>query len=161
MATMQSNKPSWYKQEQASEWERIKEALRRDWDQTKHDLHLGGHDLNQTVADTANQLGGVNPPPDERPMPAKVIGDASDWLIVEEPVGYGYAARGEYGKEHPRWNEQLDDKLHGEWDTIGSNAGRSWDEVKVAVRHGYEYRDRPSQSATRPAVSTTDAGARR
>jgi len=155
MATIQSKKPTWWKSEHASEWQRIKEALRRDWDQTKHDLHLGGHNLNQTIADTGEQLGGVNPPPDERPMPAKVIGDVSDWAIAEEPVGYGYAARSQFGKQNPRWNDELDATLRSEWDTMRTGAGRSWDEVKIAVRHGYEYRDRPSQGTTTPSATTT------
>jgi len=156
MATMKSNNPTWYKPEHASEWERIKEALRRDWDQTKHDLHLGGHDLNQTIADTGEQLGGVNPPPDGRPMPPKVIGDASDWYGDEEPARYGYSARSQYGKEHPKWNDQLDAKLHQEWDALKSDAGRGWGEVKGSVRHGYEYRDRAASEAKTP----TDPSAR-
>jgi hypothetical protein len=151
MATM--NKPTWFKPEHASEWARIKEALRRDWDQTKHDLHMGGHNLNQTIADTGEQLGGVNPPPDERPMPAKVIGDVSDWETVEEPVGYGYAARAQYGTQHPKWNDKLETTLHSEWDGMRAGAGRTWDEVKGKVRHGYEYLDRPSHAPTTPGAA--------
>ncbi len=161
MATMQSKKPTWFKQEHASEWQRIKEALRRDWDQTKHDLHLGGHNLNQTIGDTGEQLGGVNPPPDGRPMPAKIVGDASDWQIVEEPVAYGYAARTQYGREHPRWNDKLDVMLRSEWETMQTGTKRTWDEVKSTVRHGYEYRDRPSASPTVPGASASSTTAHR
>src|SRR5581483_8090792 len=48
--------PAWWNDGHASAWERVKEAMRRDWEQTKHDLHLkGGHELNQGVKDTVKQ----------------------------------------------------------------------------------------------------------
>jgi hypothetical protein len=103
----------------------------------------------------------VNPPPDERPMPAKVIGDASDWETVEEPVGYGYAARAHYGKQHPRWNDQLDSTLRTEWTSLETRAGKTWDDVKGSVRHGYEYSDRTSQETTLNAVVPKETAARR
>ena len=59
--------------------QRIKEALRRDWYQTKHDLHVkGGHELNQKIEDTVEEIQGIKPlPPIDRPNPPKVIGEAS------------------------------------------------------------------------------------
>lgn len=44
------NKPSWGTDVRASTWERMKEALRRDRDQTNHDLSLGERELNETEA---------------------------------------------------------------------------------------------------------------
>ena len=49
MATMKWQ-PAWWNDNHASAWDRVKEAMRRDWEQTKHDLHIkGGHELNQDI----------------------------------------------------------------------------------------------------------------
>jgi hypothetical protein len=42
---------------------KVKEALKRDWEQTKHDLTRKGVDLNQDVADTVKQATGKEPIP--------------------------------------------------------------------------------------------------
>ena len=44
---------------------KIKEALKRDWEQTKHDITKKGVDLNQDVTDTVSQATGNEsiPPP--------------------------------------------------------------------------------------------------
>ena len=44
------NKPSWGTDARASTWERMKEALRRDRDETNHVLSLGERDLDETEA---------------------------------------------------------------------------------------------------------------
>lgn len=46
-------------------WERIKQALQRDWEQTKFDLGLdGGQDVRQDLSDTVKQAVGAQPPND-------------------------------------------------------------------------------------------------
>ena len=47
--------------------ERAKEALERDWEQTKHDLPgMEGKDLDQDASDTVKQATGKEPiPPDD------------------------------------------------------------------------------------------------
>jgi len=132
--------PTWWNQTYDSAWDRIKEAVRRDWEQTKHDFHLeGGHELNQGAMDTIKQAAGREGiPPDDRPNPPKVIGD---WDDVELPIGYGYSARQRYGAEHPTWDASVESWLRSEWET-GPNKDKSereWDDVKSSVRHGYEY----------------------
>ncbi|ATB31478.1 hypothetical protein [Melittangium boletus] len=43
---------------------KVKEALKRDWEQTKHDLNKKkGTDLNQDVGDTVKQATGKEPVP--------------------------------------------------------------------------------------------------
>ncbi len=43
---------------------KVKEALKRDWEQTKHDLgKKGAPDLNQDVGDTVKQATGGEPIP--------------------------------------------------------------------------------------------------
>ena len=43
--------------------EKVKEALKRDWEQTKHDLTRKGTDLHQDVSDTVKQATGKEPIP--------------------------------------------------------------------------------------------------
>lgn len=54
------NNPNWWNDQHTSAWDRAKEALRRDWEQTKSDFSSkGGVDLNQNVADTVKQMAGT------------------------------------------------------------------------------------------------------
>ena len=41
----------------------VKEALKRDWEQTKHDITRKGPDLGQHVNDTVKQAAGAEPIP--------------------------------------------------------------------------------------------------
>ena len=97
MNTMQTrtSQPHFYDEESMGAWDRVKEAFRRDWEQTKHDLGLsGGHELNQSALDTIKQATAAESiPADDRPNPPKVIGA---WDEAEYPIGYGYAARRKY-----------------------------------------------------------------
>ena len=130
--------PAWWNEGHASAWERVKEAMRRDWEQTKQDLHVsGGHELNQGVADTVKQASGKESiPADDRPNPPKVIGD---WNDVELPLQYGYSARDRYGSSHTAWSRDLENTLKNEWES-NRDAHRKWEEVKTDVRRGYEFK---------------------
>ena len=133
--------PSWWNDADGSTWDRAREAVRRDWEQTKHDLHLeGGHELNQSVGHTVRQAFGKDRiAPNARPNPAKVIGD---WDDVDLPVGYGYGARRMYGVEHPTWDADVESTLRTEWESNRAAKGGAWEDVKVHVRHGYEFEPR-------------------
>lgn len=67
------NNPSWWNNEHESAWDRVKEALLRDWEQTKADLtgQKSGRDLNQGIADTLKQAAGQEevPPPHKQNIP--------------------------------------------------------------------------------------------
>lgn len=56
-------RPAWWSDEHTSSWDRVKEALRRDWEQTKADLSSAGRDLNQNLVDTVKQAAGSQPLP--------------------------------------------------------------------------------------------------
>jgi hypothetical protein len=137
--------PKWWKEEYTSAWERVREALRRDWQQTVHDLHLRkGHELNQKVGDTLKQAEGKVPIPDiNRTNPPRVIGTLDgDWEKVEHPMEYGFAARHEFGATHPRWDEDIERELESEWQNQApreSQAKRAWSDVRAHVRRGYEH----------------------
>jgi hypothetical protein len=136
--------PTWYKPEHAQGWDRVKEAFHRDWEQTKHDMHLGGHELNQKVGDTVKQSSGKEAiPAPSQANPPKVIGDLSgEWERVEQPLEYGYSARMQYGKSYDRWNDDLEKDLRSEWESPAntSKTQAKWDEVKHFVRRGYDYK---------------------
>lgn len=65
--------PSYFEKRDMSTWDRLIEALRRDWEQTKHDFATErGSALNQSVSDTLKQALGVEPiPPRGRPNPRR------------------------------------------------------------------------------------------
>jgi hypothetical protein len=51
--------PAWWTDKHASAWDRVKDALERDWEQTKADFSSrSGAKLNQGVADTLKQAAG-------------------------------------------------------------------------------------------------------
>jgi hypothetical protein len=132
--------PKWWKPEtHGSAWERVKEALKRDWEQTKSDVHAGGRDLDQDVGDTVKQMAGKEEiPPESQPNSKSLGSDARAWDDVETPMMYGYGARQQYGSQHKDWNDGLERTLRTEWEEGKSTTGRTWDQVKAHVRRGYE-----------------------
>ena len=60
--TSASSNPRWWREDHTSAWGRIKEAMRRDWEQTKHDFNKkAGAELNQDAGDTLKQMAGKEP----------------------------------------------------------------------------------------------------
>jgi hypothetical protein len=56
--------PGWWNEKHTSNWEHVKAAFERDWEQTKADFSKGsGEQLNQNVADTVKQAVGSQPIP--------------------------------------------------------------------------------------------------
>ena len=121
--------PKWWKPEHNSAWDRVKSALKRDWEQTKADLSSKGKELNQDIGDTVKQAAGKQPiPPDNVPNP--------EWDGVEPRYRYGVGAREQYGNDHKDWDDRLESKLKEEWQDLKD--GTTWDEAKNFVRRGYE-----------------------
>ncbi len=128
--------PQWWNNNYEMSWGRVKEAIRRDLEQTKHDLNMGGHELNQGVTDTVAQASGEEAIPDiNHANPAHVLGT---WDQAQLPIGFGYGARLHYGAKHPAWSPAIESTLRAEWDAAHIATGRTWDEVKQNVRCGYE-----------------------
>ncbi len=121
--------PSWWTDNHSSGWERTKEALRRDWEQTKADVSDSGRELNQDVGDTVKQAAGKQPIP-----PGNTPNAPDSWDDVEPAVRYGYGARQHYTSEE--WNDDVESRLRKDWDS--SSSGSSWDRVKNAVRRGWD-----------------------
>lgn len=129
--------PSWWNEEvHGAAWDLVKESIRRDWEQTKHDVGLGGEDLHQSVADTLKQAAGGAPlPGDGDANPPLSLGE---WHQIEAPYGYGVAAHQELGARHPQWNPTLEAMLKDEWTAAHDQAGREWRAIVSLVRRGYE-----------------------
>jgi hypothetical protein len=72
---MALHEPGYFERESLRPWERFREALRRDWEQTLHDFSShAGRELNQSLTDTVKQVVGAEPiPPSGRPNPRRII----------------------------------------------------------------------------------------
>jgi hypothetical protein len=122
--------PGWWNQEHDSAWERVREAFRRDWAQTKHDFGGGEPDLGQNVGDTVSQAAG------RQPVPVR----AQPGFEENEPAcRFGYGARRQYGKTHAEWNDQLEDQLRTEWEATYAADDERWEQYQSAVRRGWEF----------------------
>jgi hypothetical protein len=141
--------PLWWDDTYASAWDRVKEALRRDWEQTKHDLHLrGGHELNQDVMHTLKQATNREAmPAHERPNGPKIIGS---WDDLEGPVAFGYGAHARYGARHTGWNDELEAELRERWGETKDASSHAWSDVKDHVKYGYDYRAKHGAGISRP-----------
>jgi hypothetical protein len=126
--------PDWWTDAHSSNWERVKHAVRRDWEQTKGDLSDNGVDLNQGASDTIRQALGTQPiPHDGLPNPGPRHAHASVWASFQAAVRYGYGARLHYKED--LWDEKLTARLREEW--RASNQPSTWEEVKEAVERGW------------------------
>ena len=131
--------PKWWTRDQhENAWERVKEALKRDWEQTKVDLQGYGRELNQDVDDTVKQAVGKEAIPPLNQPNVKTPHNVTKpiWQDVEEPMKYGYGAREYYGSQYKQWDDKLEGTLKEEWE--GDRSHRTWDDVKAFVRRGYE-----------------------
>jgi hypothetical protein len=116
--------PRWWTGEHASAWARIKEALRRDWEQTKHDFSKkAGQELGQSAGDTVKQMVGKEPTP-----------ATYDWNTVEPAMRYGYGAGRNYNDVE---FDAHTDVLEREWNDM--KPARPWDEARDYVRRGWEW----------------------
>jgi hypothetical protein len=118
--------PTWWTKEHQSTWDRVKAALRRDWEQTKADWSTTGHDLNQGVGDTLKQAAGKEAIP-------------PGWEAVEPSYRYGVAARRHYAAEYPEWSPKLEKRLGDEWTTLKHES--KWEDVKASVRYAWDHKE--------------------
>src|SRR4026208_244152 len=96
---MNYKNPQWWTNEHDSSWDRVKDAFRRDWKQTKHDMGGKQPDLKQDVPDTVKQAAGKQPiPPGNQP----------NYEENEPAYRFGYGARRYYGKRYTAWNARTE-----------------------------------------------------
>ena len=115
--TSASKNPRWWREDHTSAWTRVKEALRRDWEQTKHDFNKeSGIDRGQGVTDTVKQMAGKQPL----------------WPSVEPALRYGYGAGYNYQDEDFSLREN---DLEKEWNEM--YPGTQW--PRDYVLRGWEW----------------------
>jgi hypothetical protein len=121
--------PSFWSDEQQSAWERAKDALHRDWLQTRSDLHLGGADLDQTAKDTVKEIAG------REAGPTTVEGRIG-WEQARRAIRLGHGAA-TYWTAEGDWSQELDGRLRGEWEKLDTSI--DWEEARPLVMRGWEY----------------------
>lgn len=125
--------PTWWDNDQDSAWGRVKDAFKRDWDQTKHDFGGNEPDTNQNVSDTVKQAAGKETiPPRHTPT----------FEDLEPAYRYGYAAHNRYGDDYAEWDDQLEARLREEWTGLDPARKEFWPEDRDAIRYGWEFDER-------------------
>jgi len=128
--TITQQNPKWWTNEHESSWDRVKAAVKRDWDQTKHDVGAKQPDTNQNVKDTVKQAAGKEAIP---PRGQPVYDD------VEPAYRFGYGARSYYGRRYSKWDTNLENELRRDWsDTYPDD---DWDSQARYIRSGWDYKE--------------------
>ena len=127
----QYKNPEWWTKENDSAWDRTKAALKRDWDQTKHDFGGNEPDTDQNVGDTVKQVAGKEPIPPRR---------EPNYEAVEPALRFGYGARSHYGSKYPEWNADVEKRLKQDWTTANPNA--NWEEHRDVIHHAWDYEEK-------------------
>ena len=116
---MNNNKPNWYTDEDDSSWERIKNAFKNDWEQTKSDFgSKSARDLNQDVGDTIKQAAGAD----------------NAFENHEQAFRFGYAARRNFVSTHRAWDDELEKRLRTDY--VGD-----FTRDRDYIRRAYEYKN--------------------
>jgi hypothetical protein len=111
MGTAMTNKPNWWSDKHTSAWDRVKDAMERDWEQTKADFSKKqGHELNQNVGDTVKQAAGKEAIPAGNTPNVKRV----DYSKAEPALRYGYGASQQFS-DHKKWDTTLEGKLRSDW----------------------------------------------
>jgi hypothetical protein len=125
----QANKPHWWTSEHDTSWDRVKAAIRRNWEETKQAFTQPDPSTGQDVDDT------VPAAESKEAVPRQGQPKFDD---LEPAFRYGYAARRHYGQQSPEWDEDMERRLASEWGTLYPT-GIGWDYYRNAVRAGWEY----------------------
>ena len=113
-----------------SSWEKVKAAIKRDWDQTKHDMGGDEPDTDQKVGNTVRQASGKEAIP---PRGALAYDD------VEPAIRFGHGAREIYGEEYLYWDDELEARLQSDWEKIEPARKETWMQDRAAIRYAWEY----------------------
>lgn len=133
MANASSNtrQPSWWTDKESSSWDRVKEALHRDWEQTKNDFSSkSGQDLNQDLTDTVKQAAG------KQTIPGRHVANPPDSWENEDAIRYGYGAGLSTNySAYSDWNQDLESRLESDW--VAMKTDRPWSVVRDPARFGW------------------------
>jgi hypothetical protein len=158
--TQQWHASYWDENKHGSAWERVKEAIKRDWVQTKADFNA--HPGAPNPLYVTNEL-------DDRPQGATASAETTTGQNVIRPGGvqdpkgftktrdvkegerlehefednlvaieYGFVAHEYYGPRFGDWNEEVERKLESEWNP--QETGMKFDQAKRYVKKGWDFR---------------------
>ncbi len=122
--------PEWWTDECETAWERVKLAMKRDWDQTQHDAGGNQPDTHQKAGNTVRQASGREAIPPRGQPPYEEL---------EPAYRFGYAARLEYGDEYADWGDELEAQLKQDWERMAPARKQTWMQDLAAIRHGWGY----------------------
>mgnify|MGYP000235766646 CR=1 FL=1 len=115
---MSNNTANWYSKEHDSAWENVKNAFKNDWEQTKNDFGAdSARDLNQDVDDTVKQAAGAD----------------NAFENKEQAFRFGYAARQNFGSQHPQWNSELENQIRNDYEG-------NFDQDRDYIQYSYNYK---------------------
>jgi hypothetical protein len=131
MNTNTYKNPTWWTKDNDSSWDRVKAAMKRDWDQTKHDFGGKEPDTDQKAGNTIRQAEGKEAiPPRRQPT----------YDELESASRFGYGAHMGYGKKHSAWDADLENQLKSDWEQLEPTRRDSWRENREAMRYGWEFK---------------------
>jgi hypothetical protein len=123
------NNPKWWNQQYDSSWDRVKDAFKRDWEQTKHDFGGNEPDLKQNANDTVKQAAGKAPMPKGQP----------NYDDLESSYRFGYGAREHYSDKYSDWDDDLETQLRSDWESANPNQRETWMQERAAIRRGWDF----------------------
>jgi hypothetical protein len=126
----QYKNPQWWNKENDSAWDRVKLAMKRDWDQTKHDLGGKEPQTNQSIGHTTRQASGQEAIPPRGQAAYEEYGPA---------YRFGYGARSNYGEDYPEWDDTLESKLQTDWNATYPERKETWMQDRAAIRYAWDY----------------------
>ncbi|HEV2696040.1 MAG TPA: hypothetical protein VG347_24340 [Verrucomicrobiae bacterium] len=122
--------PAWWTKETDSGWDNVKAALKRDWDQTKHDFGGNTPNTNQKIGNTIRQAEGTEGIP-----PRGLL----TYDELEPAVRFGYGAKAVYGEEYLYWDDELEARLLTDWEKVEPARKQTWMQDRAAMRYAWEY----------------------
>lgn len=126
----QYKNPTWWTAENDSAWDHVKMAMKRDWDQTKHDMGGNEPDTNQNVGHTVKQATG------NEAIPPRSVPTYDDFETAHR---FGYGARSKYGSIHADWDDELETSLKRDWEEIAPARKQTWAQDRTAIQYGWNY----------------------
>jgi hypothetical protein len=126
----QYKNPKWWSEQNDSGWDRVKMAMKRDWDQTKHDMGGNQPDTNQSIGHTTRQAAG------KEAIPPRGQTAHDD---MEPAYRFGHGARSYYSADHSVWDDALEAKLRGDWEQVAPERKQTWMQDRAAIRYGWDY----------------------
>jgi hypothetical protein len=132
MTTTSYKNPTWWDVQHDAAWARVRDAFKRDWDQTRHDFGGGEPDTGQNIGNTLKQTAGKEAiPPRHQPT----------YEEMEPAYRYGLGARRQFGGEYPEWDDELEQRLQQEWAALEPTREEFWEDDREAIHDGWDYEE--------------------